>query len=289
VSLPIFSGRFTVELGGAGQDPLPDVIYQGQHETLYLGIRIEGSGLGALQKVVPAFRSVASTQADRFHVRSAIEIDDPTAGGAVALEADGGLVVSHTNDTLAVDASLLRVEHGGATQLGVTAGGGVSVGGDLNVGGAIDVAGDVRAAGQVCDANGCSETRKVAWHAYNSAGTRFGSGQTMAYASTTVNVGNAYNASNGIATIPVTGVYRLCTYSITAGQGALHMQLFVNGASVNAQGGVVYAYDGPGTGHVAAAGCALRALNTLDTVEWRSMGIGVYGSGLHSYMNGELL
>jgi hypothetical protein len=98
VNLPIFSGRFTVELGGAGQEELPDEVFEDEHEVLYLGIRIEGSALAHLQKVTPAFRSTASSQADRFRVRSAVEVDDP-AGGSARISAADGLLVTHTNPT----------------------------------------------------------------------------------------------------------------------------------------------------------------------------------------------
>jgi len=276
VTLPIFSGRFTVELGAAGQNPLPDVIHDEGHEVLYLGIQIEGAGLGALQKITPAFRAITSARADRFRVRTAIDIDDPAAGGSVRRESDGGLVVSHSNGGLPADASLLRVEHGGQTRLGVSAGG-------------VAVGGDVRATGKVCDENGCLENRKVLWHAYNSGSASFSGGATLKYGSTTVNVGSAYDPVTGIATIPIAGIYRLCTYTITPGSaGEVHIQLFVN--QVSSEGGTVYGYDGTGTNHVNMAGCVMKQLGAGDTVEWRSTGSRTpYPSPIHSYMNGELL
>jgi hypothetical protein len=57
VPLPIFSGRFTVELGGAGHNSLPNAVFHAGHETLYLAVRIEGRSLGNLQKVTPAARA----------------------------------------------------------------------------------------------------------------------------------------------------------------------------------------------------------------------------------------
>jgi hypothetical protein len=294
VTLPIFSGRFTVELGAADQNLLPVAILQEGYETLYLGIQIEGSALTSLQKLPPASRAVTASQADRFRVRNAIEIDDP-AGGSAVLEADGGLVVAHSRDDLAPEATLLRVENGGVAQLAVTAGAGVTtasdlhVGGALEVGGALDVAGDVRVLGQLCDSKGCAQTEKVFWHAYNLAGVAYGGGQTLAYSATTVNEGGAYSTTSGIATIPVAGTYRLCTYSATPGAGSVAMRLYVNGMEMTQQGGYVWGHDG-GYGNVNVAGCALRRLGQGDAVEWRSTGsLGVNPSGAVSYMNGELL
>jgi hypothetical protein len=63
VTLPIFSGRFMVELGAAGQDELPQSVFEAGHETLYLGIQIEGRSLGALQKVVPSARTRVAERA----------------------------------------------------------------------------------------------------------------------------------------------------------------------------------------------------------------------------------
>ncbi|MCC6620921.1 MAG: hypothetical protein IT385_06685 [Deltaproteobacteria bacterium] len=62
IALPIFSGRFQVELGGAGQNPLPDPLESDEPE-LFLGIQIEGRALGTVQRLVTARRSVTSVAA----------------------------------------------------------------------------------------------------------------------------------------------------------------------------------------------------------------------------------
>ncbi|MCC6620920.1 MAG: LamG domain-containing protein [Deltaproteobacteria bacterium] len=127
VTLPIFSGRFTVELGGAGQTTLPDTVFAGEHGTLYLGIQIEGRAMGTLQKLAPAFKSIMASQGDRLRVRSALDVDDPT-GGAAQVSADDGLVVTHSEPTqdrlLRVGAGAappLVVDGSGATVTGLTA------------------------------------------------------------------------------------------------------------------------------------------------------------------------
>ncbi len=131
----------------------------------------------------------------------------------------------------------------------------------------------------------------VAWHAYNGAGSNF-SGAYLAYNSTTVNVGNAYNTSNGVATIPAggDGVYRLCTYTITPNGTAssVYMDLYINNSNVAAQGGRVYAWNRNTAGdHHNLGGCVLRSLSAGDTVRWYSQNLTVYPGGHYSYMNGE--
>ncbi|MCC6625453.1 MAG: hypothetical protein IT385_29710, partial [Deltaproteobacteria bacterium] len=127
--LPIFSGRFAVELGGVGQAPLPEAAFESGAEVLYLGIQIEGRALGTLQKIAPAFKAVSAHEGDRLRVRSAVEIDDPSTGGSATLAADHGLVVGHSAAGLASDATLLRVENGaGETPLEVRADGTVLAG-----------------------------------------------------------------------------------------------------------------------------------------------------------------
>jgi len=128
VSLPIFSGRFTVELGGPGQNPLPDVLFEDAHASVYLAIRIQGSTLTTLQKLTPAFRAISGAESGRFRVRDAIEIDDP-AGGSATLSADHGLVIDHSDPgatrllQVGSDASpSLIVTKTGVTALGVTFG-----------------------------------------------------------------------------------------------------------------------------------------------------------------------
>ncbi|MFO0749973.1 MAG: hypothetical protein U1F43_30535 [Myxococcota bacterium] len=95
VGLPIFGGRFSVELGAAGQTALPDAVFDSGHETLYLAIQIEGKALGTLQKVTATPRAWVASEADRFRVRSEVAIDDD-GGGQAMLIASNGLVVGHT-------------------------------------------------------------------------------------------------------------------------------------------------------------------------------------------------
>ncbi|MCC6622116.1 MAG: hypothetical protein IT385_12710, partial [Deltaproteobacteria bacterium] len=66
--LPIFSGRFAVELGAAGQNPLPEAVFDTGGEPLYLGVRVEGRALGALQKVVPTTRTHTAALAESARV-----------------------------------------------------------------------------------------------------------------------------------------------------------------------------------------------------------------------------
>lgn len=166
-------------------------------------------------------------------------------------------------------------------------------GGNVGVGTALparklDVTGDIRASGTICDSTGCIN-QKVIWHAYN-GGTRFASGARMVYPNVTVNAGGAYNTTTGIATIPVSGIHRLCTYTITSQEtGSVYMDLYVNGLTIQAEGGRVYTHA-PTTGfHQNLGGCHIRQLSAGDAVEWRSMNLGVYGAGTYSYMSGELL
>ncbi|MCC6620922.1 MAG: hypothetical protein IT385_06690 [Deltaproteobacteria bacterium] len=101
VELPIFSGRFTVELGAAGQNPLPDALYQAGVEVAYLAIRIEGRALSSLQKIAPASRTrvaeraYVAESADQFTVREDLGVGgkldvttDLTVGGASTLAGD---------------------------------------------------------------------------------------------------------------------------------------------------------------------------------------------------------
>ncbi|MFO0749974.1 MAG: LamG-like jellyroll fold domain-containing protein [Myxococcota bacterium] len=103
VTLPIFAGRFTVELGGAGQNPLPDAVFLEGHEVLYLGVQLEGRALGTLQKIAPATHAISASEADRLRVRSAIDFDDGAAinGSPVVVGSpsiDGALDVSGSLD-----------------------------------------------------------------------------------------------------------------------------------------------------------------------------------------------
>ncbi|MCC6620611.1 MAG: LamG domain-containing protein [Deltaproteobacteria bacterium] len=68
LDLPIFSGRFAVELGAAGQNPLPDAVFDTGGEPLYLGVRVEGRALGALQKIVPTTRTHTAALAESARV-----------------------------------------------------------------------------------------------------------------------------------------------------------------------------------------------------------------------------
>jgi len=129
IALPIFSGRFAVELGGAGQNALPEVVFTDTHAALYLGVRIEGRTLGHLQRLAPAFRSTLAAEADRLRVRTAITIDDPIGGGA-RISAEEGIVIDH-DGALAPEDTLLRVG-AGAASLSVT-GQSVIIGGSLHV------------------------------------------------------------------------------------------------------------------------------------------------------------
>ncbi|MCC6625455.1 MAG: hypothetical protein IT385_29720 [Deltaproteobacteria bacterium] len=152
VALPIFAGRFTVELGAAGQTPLPEVLFTDTHASLYLGIRIEGSTLGSLQKLAPAFRSVTASEADRLRIRSALTLDDP-AGGAAEILADDGVVIGH--DARAPGDTLLRV--GAETPTLSVTGEGVVVDGTLLVNGALGYLGrspanPARSCGAILDA-----------------------------------------------------------------------------------------------------------------------------------------
>jgi len=113
VSLPIFSGRFTIELGGAGQSALPESLFEDQHGTLYLAIQIEGRAMSTLQKLAPAFKSIAAARSDRLRVRGELAFDD-AAGGSALLSADDGLVVAHSGAT---QDRLLRVGTGAAPPL----------------------------------------------------------------------------------------------------------------------------------------------------------------------------
>ncbi|MCC6625454.1 MAG: hypothetical protein IT385_29715 [Deltaproteobacteria bacterium] len=68
LDLPIFSGRFAVELGAAGQNPLPDAVFDTGGAPLYLGVRVEGRALGALQKIVPTTRTHTAALAESARV-----------------------------------------------------------------------------------------------------------------------------------------------------------------------------------------------------------------------------
>ncbi|MFO0749972.1 MAG: hypothetical protein U1F43_30530 [Myxococcota bacterium] len=59
VAVPAFGGRFSVELGGAGQNPLPDALVT-DHQVLYLAVQINGKALGTIQKIAPALRSLTA-------------------------------------------------------------------------------------------------------------------------------------------------------------------------------------------------------------------------------------
>ncbi|MFO0749976.1 MAG: hypothetical protein U1F43_30550 [Myxococcota bacterium] len=63
VQLPLFAGRFTVELGGAGQTALPPEVFEAGHDVLYLGVRIAGRPLAGLQKILPPPRSYVAARA----------------------------------------------------------------------------------------------------------------------------------------------------------------------------------------------------------------------------------
>ena len=150
--------------------------------------------------------------------------------------------------------------------------------------------------GQVAEFDGSSWVcgrGVVAWHAYNSSGASFSSGQTLVYGAVTVNAGGAYDTSTGVATIPGDGVYRLCTYTISYNNssGNTYMDLYVNGSDVSSQGGRVYAWNRSSSAlHLNLGGCVLRDLSAGDTVYWVSEGVNsVYPSGMYSYMNGERL
>ncbi|MFO0749971.1 MAG: LamG domain-containing protein [Myxococcota bacterium] len=125
--LPIFSGRFTVELGGAGQAALPDEVFLASHEVLYLAIQLEGKTLATLQKLTPSFRAITTSESDRLRVRASVEVDDP-GGGSALVTADDGLVIGHSNP---LQEKLLQV--GADTPALVVATTGTTVSGGLAV------------------------------------------------------------------------------------------------------------------------------------------------------------
>ncbi|MFO0749975.1 MAG: hypothetical protein U1F43_30545 [Myxococcota bacterium] len=155
VQLPIFSGRFSVELGGPGQAALPDAVFEDGHEVLYLAIQIEGRTLGVLQKLTPAARAITSSEADRLRVRSAVELDDPQRQGSASLTADDGLVVDHTDPDAqrllqvgASDAPALVVSRSGVSASALAVNGSVTFSdGIAKRHGTLEDAGMVRAEG----------------------------------------------------------------------------------------------------------------------------------------------
>jgi len=83
IALPIFSGRFAVELGAAGQNPLPDPLASNEAE-LFLGIQIEGRALAAVQKLVTARRAITSVAATQGHPEEDFVVSqDLVVGGRV--------------------------------------------------------------------------------------------------------------------------------------------------------------------------------------------------------------
>jgi len=94
VSLPIFAGRFAVELGGEGQNPLPDEVFTPDDTAFYLGVRIEGRTLGGLQKLVPTTRARTA-----LHARLADEGGDFTLSGDLVMQ--GGVATGLRLDHLA--------------------------------------------------------------------------------------------------------------------------------------------------------------------------------------------
>jgi hypothetical protein len=134
VELPIFAGRFSVELGAEGQLELPDSIFYSAYDTLYLAVAIENRLLAGTQKIVPAFRAYTAIEAERFFVRS-----DLTVGGAVTVGT--GLAVGadlNVAGDVNIDQHLTVAESLTVTE-DVTIGGDLAIGGDLTVNGVLKV------------------------------------------------------------------------------------------------------------------------------------------------------
>ncbi|MCC6620612.1 MAG: LamG domain-containing protein [Deltaproteobacteria bacterium] len=123
LDLPIFSGRFAVELGAAGQNPLPDAVFDTGGAPLYLGVRVEGRALGALQKIVPTTRTHTAARSQLAdHALTADTIGDLSPDdllgrgvwvGAGDVAPGGALTVETHGD--ATDAEVLVWERHGAT------------------------------------------------------------------------------------------------------------------------------------------------------------------------------
>jgi hypothetical protein len=88
--------------------------------------------------------------------------------------------------------------------------------------------------GQALVSNGTSApafTGGIAAHAYSSSQINVGSPPgVLVFPATLINVGTAYNTSNGQFTCPVTGVYRVSIAGITNGSGGEFWYVYKNGS-----------------------------------------------------------